>query len=278
LSEAQLFPNKDTVLCVSLSARPGEFGMTVHNAAYRALGLNYLYKALSVTDLEGALAGVRALGIRGCSLSMPFKEQSLPLLDELDPAAESIGAVNTVVNESGRLVGYNTDAHGAQVVLAGLNLPTESRVLILGGGGVARAVLYALRSLGYLDIAISNRSPGRLSSWMGTPAPITVLWAARDQFPADLIINATPVGMAPDIGLSPIGEDAIHRAQGVMDVVVTQLKTHFISSALKAGMAVASGSEMSLHQAARQFELYTGHAAPLEAMERAASNFLSKAG
>ena len=228
MSGSDLFPNKDTVVCVSISARPSNFGMTVHNAAYRALGLNYLYKSFCVTDLPGALAGVRALGLRGCSLSMPFKEQVLPLLDALDPAAESIGAVNTVVNESGRLVGHNTDAHGAKVVLAGLGLADESCVLILGAGGVARAVLYALESLGYNNIAVSNRTPGRLIDWTGAREPTTVPWADRDQFPADLIINATPVGMAPDADLLPIGEDAFRGETATDDrgvqVVVAALR------------------------------------------------------
>src|SRR3990172_6053257 len=103
---------KDTQLCISVAARPSNFGTTIHNAVFRKLGLNFIYTAFGITDIAGAVVGVRALGIRGCSVSMPFKEAVIPYLDALDPAARTIGAVNTVVNDSGRLTGYNTDIAG----------------------------------------------------------------------------------------------------------------------------------------------------------------------
>src|SRR5262245_49593436 len=108
---------KDTVPCISLATRPSNFGTVVHDVAYRALALNVMYRALLVTDAAGALAGVRALGVRGCSVSMPFKESVIPLLGHLDETARAVGAVNAVVNDGGRLVGYNTDVQGAAAAL-----------------------------------------------------------------------------------------------------------------------------------------------------------------
>ena len=269
-----IYPNKDTVVCISLASKPGNFGMMVHNAAYRALSLNFLYKAFSTDDLPAALAGVRALGIRGCSVSMPFKETAAGLVDELDAAATSIGAINTIVNHQGRLYGYNTDAYGAQQVLARLDLPRDGRLLILGAGGVARAILWAVRSLGYKNIVVTNRSTERLHRWPSSPGWSILPWEERNNYPADLIINATPVGMVPDVDEMPIGDDAIQRSRAVMDVVVTPMETRLIRTARLLGRAVVCGYEMSLQQAARQFELYTGKAAPLQNMEESLRQLL----
>ena len=100
--------------CISVAKNPGSFGETVHNAGYKALGLDFQYKAFSSNDISGVIKGVRALGICGCSISMPFKEKVIPLLDELDPLAKKTKAVNTVVNKKSRLIGYNTDVLGVQ--------------------------------------------------------------------------------------------------------------------------------------------------------------------
>lgn len=269
-----VFPDRDTVLCISVSARPSNFGMTVHNAAYRAAGLNFIYKAFRVDDIAGALAGVRALGVRGCSVSMPFKEQVVPLLDALDPTAASIGAINTIVNDAGVLTGYNTDVYGAEMVISRLGQPRSSRVLLLGAGGVARAFLYALGSLGYADVTVSNRSTERFASWTERGKFAILPWDDRHQFVADILINATPVGMTPHEDDLPISEDAVARARAVIDVIVTPPETHLLRMARARGKPVATGLEMSLHQAARQFELYTGQAAPLEAMEESLKGLL----
>jgi shikimate dehydrogenase len=248
--------------------------MSVHNAAYRALGLNFLYKAFSTDDLPAALAGVRALGIRGCSVSMPFKETAAGLVDELDVAATAIGAINTIVNDGGRLCGYNTDAYGAQLVLARLDMTRDSRLLILGAGGVARAILWAVRSLGYINIVVTNRSTERLRMWAPSPEWSILPWDERNSYPADLIINATPVGMGPDVDEMPISDEAIQLSRAVMDVVVTPFESRLIRTARTLGRTVVCGYEMSLQQAARQFELYTGKPAPLQNMEESLRHLL----
>src|SRR5689334_15222842 len=115
--------DKDTKFCISLAGRPGNFGTRFHNHLYEQLGLNYRYKAFATQDIRGALAGVRALGVRGCSVSMPFKESCIPLLDALEPSATSIGAVNTIVNENGWFTGHNTDYLAVSHLLQRLESP-----------------------------------------------------------------------------------------------------------------------------------------------------------
>jgi hypothetical protein len=129
---------RDTTLCVSLAARPSNIGTRFHNFLYDELALDFVYKAFAPADLEAAVAGIRGLGIRGAGVSMPFKEACIPLLDELDPSASAIDSVNTIVNDSGRLRGYNTDYLAVQQVLAAHEVPPELEFAVLGNGGWPR--------------------------------------------------------------------------------------------------------------------------------------------
>ena len=265
--------NNDTVVCISLASRPGNFGATVHNAAYRALGLNFLYKAFGISDIKGAVAGVRALGIRGCSVTMPFKVQVMKELDELDDAAQSIGAVNTVVNENGRLLGCNTDAYGAEVALQSLAITKDDTVLLLGAGGVAKAILYALGRLGVRRIFIATRTEAEASRGMFGPCDF-VQWESRHETKAEIIINATPIGMSPDDDHVPIDLKKTQGCRAVMDVVVSPMESLLLRIAKDMGLRVVPGYKMSLYQAAAQFQLYTGANAPLDVMERAITQLL----
>ena len=119
----ELYINKDTQLCMSLAARPGNFGTRFHNFLYRELGLNYIYKAFTTRDLAAAIGGIRALGIRGCAISMPFKEACIEYLDELDPSAKGIMSVNTIVNTDGYLKAYNTDYTAVSELLGSSGIP-----------------------------------------------------------------------------------------------------------------------------------------------------------
>lgn len=261
--------DKNTQLCISISARPSNFGSSLHNAGYQALGLNFIYKACQVSDLAGAIAGVRALGIRGCSVSMPFKESVLPFLDRLDETAQVIGAVNTIVNQDGKLTGYNTDAIGAKMALESLNPSKSESVLVLGAGGVARAILFALRQLGFTKVHVANRNLDRIQALQDILPCEPVRWTDRQNQNFSLIINATSMGMTPDIHLVPIGDSMIRNARAVMDVVVSPLESQLIRQARDLGKQTAPGSMMSLGQAMAQFTLYTGQPAPRQIMEQA---------
>jgi shikimate dehydrogenase len=259
--------SKDTQLCISIGEIPSNFGTTLHNLAYSALNLNFIYKAFATTDLAGAIAGVRALGIRGCSVSMPFKQAVIPLLDDLDETAKSTGAVNTIVNDSGHLTGYNTDLIGAHIVLASLQPKADERVLILGAGGVARAILVALRQLGCKRVSVANRDLGKIADLNSIMPCSAVAWEARAQQQVHLLINATSVGMTPASELMPVDIDFVKGARAVMDVVVSPMESRLIACARASGKTVGLGYQMSLEQAAAQFTLYTGYAAPRSVME-----------
>lgn len=141
--------NKDTTVCMSLAARPSNFGTRFHNFLYDALDLDYLYKAFTTTDLAAAIGGVRALGIRGCAISMPFKEACIPMVDELDPSAKAIDSVNTIVNTNGYLKAYNTDYIAIAKLLAEHQVSNQLTFVLRGSGGMAKAVACALKDAGF---------------------------------------------------------------------------------------------------------------------------------
>jgi len=259
--------NSETQMVISVAAKPGNFGTTIHNAAYKYLGINYLYKSFCTANIEDAIRGVRALGIRGCSVSMPFKQPVVSLLDELDASASEIGAVNTVVNNNGVLKGYNTDVYGAKKALEKINTQKTDSVLVLGAGGVARAIIHALADIGVTDIYISNRSPAKTIDLEQKYNCKIVPWAEVGSVPTQILINATSIGMESTSSRFPINLGAQKLLRAVFDVVVSPMDTHLISMAEKLGMEVSPGYYMSLHQAAAQFKLYTGMEPPLAYME-----------
>lgn len=262
----------------------------MHEAAYRALGLAFTYVPFQVRDLGGAIAGMRGLGIRGFGVSHPFKQAVMPMLDALDPVAERIGAVNTIVNTDGHLVGHNTDWIGATAALEEVRSIRGAHVLLLGAGGAARAIAFGLREKG-ARIAISNRDAskgaalaGQLGPGAGSEPPVeTIAWEERAVRAAgfDVVINATSLGQL-DVSPteSPLPEGALPAGAGgvVMDIVYKPVDTPFLRAARARGVATVHGGRMLLHQATAQFALYTGQEAPLEAMLGALERSLPSVG
>ncbi len=262
------------MLCGSLSLHPVSLGRAMHEAGYRALGLPWVYFPFAVErDLEGALRGMRALGIRGLGISMPHKLAIMPLLDRLDPMAARIGAVNTVVSDAGVLTGHNTDAWGAVAALREVHDPKGARVLVLGAGGAARAVVFGLVDAG-ADVVVANRDVAKataLAEAAGASGAVSLEAAHATAAKVDVILNATSVGMvAPGepAGL-PLPASALRSGQVVMDIVYKPIETEFLREARAVGAKTVHGGRMLLHQAARQFSLYTSREAPLEAMDAA---------
>ena len=144
--------SRDTQLCISLSARPSNVGTRFHNYLYEQLGLDFVYKAFAPTDIAAAVAGIRGLGIRGAAVSMPYKQAVIPLIDEVDSTASVINAVNTIVNTSGHLKGFNTDFIAVRQLLGDAAIHPDASVLVLGSGGMARAVIAAVQ-----DVGLNNR-------------------------------------------------------------------------------------------------------------------------
>jgi shikimate dehydrogenase len=245
----------------------------MHNAAFRELSLNAVYVAFPVADLIQAVAGLRGLQIQGASVTIPLKEEIIPLLDELDPQAAKMGAVNTVVNRDGRLMGYNTDWLGALRALEEKTDLAGKRVLILGAGGASRAIAFGIMEKGG-QVAITDVDRDRALAlsrqiWVEVVAPDYL-----SQYPADILINATPVGMEPKTGDIPIDPDLLGRFQVVMDIIYKPLETRLFKEAKSRGCQVIDGLRMLIHQATEQFTLWTGRPAPLEVMARAAYDAL----
>lgn len=247
----------------------------MHQAGYAALGLDYVYVPFRCEDLAGALAGMRALGIRGLGVSMPYKQAIAALLDGLDPLAARIGAVNTVVNDEGRLTGHNTDASGAVRALSEAVEPRGQRVLVIGAGGAARAVAFGLVDAG-ARVSVANRTGARadalaadVSRATGEHVTALALWEVRTLDGYDVLVNASSAGMAEYGADSPLPEALLRRDLVVMDIVYKPLQTLLLDAAGAAGASTVHGGRMLLHQACRQFELYTGRDAPRDAMDAA---------
>lgn len=269
--------NKETTVCVSLAARPSNIGCRFHNYLYDELGLDFVYKPFAPVDIGSAIAGIRGLGIRGAGVSMPYKEVVIPLIDELDESAAAIQSVNTVVNSDGRLRGYNTDYVAVRAVLVEHQVPRDLDFLLLGSGGMAKAIAAALRDSGFTSgtVAARNLDKGReLASQYGyrfTPG-MSGLAAAP------LLINATPVGMTggPLEHQLAFDRPLVEQAQVVFDVVAFPPTTPLIALAAELGKPTISGAEIIALQAAEQFHLYTGVRPSDDQLGRAAA--FSRAG
>ena len=248
--------NKDTKVCISLAARPSNIGTRFHNYLYDVLGLDFIYKAFTTSDIAAAIGGVRALGIRGCSVSMPFKEDVIALVDEVEPSARAIHSVNTIVNDDGRLTASNTDYIAVQTLIDGLD--PDDTVLIQGSGGMASAVAAAFRDKGFHSgvIVARNRETGvALAERLGYDYAPDV-----GDLTAPVLVNVTPIGMAggPDERRSPFETDTVEAAHTVFDVVAMPAETPLIVAARAAQRTVITGAEVIALQAAEQFERYTG--------------------
>lgn len=256
-----------------MSLHPVSLGAAMHLAGYRALDLPFTYIPFKVTDVAGALTGARALGIRGLGVSMPYKQAVIPLLDALDPIAARIGAVNTIVNDEGRLTGYNTDAEGALRAIEEDRPVASARVVLLGAGGAARAIAHALTTRG-ASVTLVNRDRDKAEAIArATASRVATLEAALEPSGFDVLVNATSLGMTDVDPRPPLPEALAEAALGpsvlVMDIVYKPIETELLRLARRSGARVIHGGRMLLHQAARQFELYTGRAAPLDAMDDA---------
>jgi len=277
--------NKDMTLCISLSARPSNNGTRFHNHLYGQLGLNWIYKAFAPTDLGLAIAGVRGLGIRGCAVSMPYKEDVIALVDVMDPSAKAIDSVNTIVNDGGTLTAYNTDYTAIEQLLQRNAVPPTYSVLLRGAGGMAKATAAALRDAGFRDVTViaRNEEAGRALAGLYGFA-----WRADvDSLTADMIINVTPIGMAgsmadgmagsvaggPDAEALSFPQESVEAAAVVFDVVALPAETPLIKAARAAGKTVITGAEVATIQALEQFVLYTG-IRPSDEQVRAAEDFM----
>lgn len=257
----------------------------MHNAAFAELGLNFVYVPFHVAKdaLGAAVAAIRALGIVGVNVTVPHKEGVLPYLDAASEEAWLIGAVNTVVNDNGRLKGHNTDATGFMRAVTGTGFdPQGAEAVVLGAGGAARAVCVALGLAGVRRISIFNRTYARAEALAANVAAATgveaeaLLWEELGRSGtgvvrgADIVVQTTSLGMHPhEEGCLPVSCEAFRKGQLVVDLVYNPPETRFLWMASAGGAATQNGLATLIHQGAAAFELWTGRAAPVEVMRRA---------
>jgi shikimate dehydrogenase len=262
----------------------------MHNAAFEERGIDYLYIPFRVEkeELGKAIAGMRALNIRGLSVTIPHKIAVIPFLDELDPLAERIGAVNTIVNDDGVLRGYNTDATGfLQALLERGIRPRGKNVVILGAGGASRAISFILAERGahlvilnrLLELDWAEELASRISQIFTKEVEALELNEenlAKVLEKADILVNATSVGMSPNIGEAPIPAKLLKPGLIVFDIVYNPIKTRLLREAEVAGAETIGGLDMLVWQGALAFEMWTGLKAPVKLMREEAIKALQE--
>jgi len=279
---------RTNVLCVI--GHPIEHSMSpiMHNAALKDLSLDYVYVAFNIppNDLKKAVLGFKMFSIKGINVTIPYKEKVIPYLDEIDPLAEKIGAVNTIKNEGKYLIGKNTDASGAKKALldAGCEI-TGKKALILGAGGAAKAVSFAISE--DLDaVYIVNRTEKRAIKLAKDLTNKTTVKAVGKNMSintlknivndVDILINTTPLGMYPNIEESPVSEEILHSNLFIFDIVYNPLETRLIKEARKIGCKTLGGLDMFVNQGALAFEWWTGKKPNLNLMKEKVVEFLGK--
>jgi shikimate dehydrogenase len=263
--------NADTKICC-LIGDPVEHSLSplIHNAGYQALGINYAYVSFRVKDIKQAIEGIRGLGIRGASITIPHKTSAIKYLDRLDPLAEKIGAVNTIVNDDGVLTGYNTDGDGALQALEEMTTLSAKKAVLIGSGGAASAIAVGLKAKG-VKLVVLNRTEDKAAKLAErvNASGFGGLNRLSEIASADILINATPVGMWPQTDQSINLKELLHNRLTVFDIVYNPKETRLITEARDRGCNIVYGYKMFLYQAARQFKLFTGLKAPLPTMESA---------
>jgi len=262
----------------------------MHNAAFEELDLDFVYLAFRVRreELRDALNGARSLDFLGLNVTMPHKSAVMRYLDEVDSTARSIGAVNTILNDEGKLTGYNTDGIGALKALKENGItPNGKKLLLLGAGGAGKAIAFhAAREVE--ELVILNRTPQKAKKLAevlrkefnkkinGNAISTEII--EEELKDADILVNATSIGMHPDIDQSLVPSSSLRPNLCVMDIVYDPIETKLAKDAKAVGAKVVSGVEMLVYQGAASFETWTDHPAPVKVMKQAVLNKLSELG
>ncbi|WP_065750480.1 shikimate dehydrogenase [Bradyrhizobium paxllaeri] len=239
----------------------------MHERAAEALGVHCHYQLIEVAgasreELKLLLDGVRLLGFAGVNVTFPYKEAVISLLDELSPGAGAVGAVNTVVVRDGRLIGYNTDTTGfARAITELVRDPAQSRVAVIGAGGVGKAIAFALAEIGVSEIRIFDTDATKatqLADQIAKHDSAKVAGSVEEAMRGVTgVVNGSPVGMLPNRG-TPVPDALLHGDLWVADAVYTPLWTPLLNAAKAKGAEVMTGRELAIYQAADAFELFTG--------------------
>ena len=256
----------------------------IHNTLFKELNINGIYVPFKVDNIGDFIREFRGLDVKGYSVTIPHKESVINHLDEIDPMAKKIGAVNTIVNKDGQLVGFNTDCEAAIKVLEGVDLVSakslgetylkEKKVTIIGAGGVARAIAFGLKER-QAQITIINRNYERAQSLATDVGCLVRKFDETQAFDTDILINATPVGMFPKINETPIDKNKLKPNMIVFDTIYNPIETKLLKEAKAQGCKTINGLSMFVHQAAAQFKLWTGQMPSVETIEAIACEKLA---
>lgn len=262
----------ETELCC-LIGKPVRHSLSplIHNALFRELNLNLVYLALEVDpdELESAVEGLRAIGIRGLNVTMPHKERVISHLDDLDDLAKMARAVNTIVREGERLTGYNTDVFGIKHSFDKRRMDlTGHKAVIFGAGGAAKAAIIAVQGLGAEELVLINRTPSRARDVVGemsrsfnmemTSLGVDDPRRSAEVAQADVLINATPLGMPPHDQESPVSREELGQQKAVLDLVYVPRRTPLMRMSEEAGIDTIGGVDVLVAQAMEAFRLWTG--------------------
>lgn len=259
----------ETKIISSIASKQTNLGAVMHNAAYQYLKANIVYIPFTVSDCKNAISGVRALNFIGSTVSMPYKQEVINYLDKIDEVAREIGAVNCILNENGNLTGYNSDWVGAMEAIKERTELNEKTVVLIGGGGAARAIAYGLKKNKAKTI-IFNRTAKKAKE-IAEKFNIEFggdLEKVKKVADYDILINATSIGFYPDTN-SVLDASSLKENKIVLDVVMKPLETTFQKIAKQKNCLVIPGYRMLIYQALFQVEMFTGKKAPFKIMEKA---------
>ncbi|HIE19013.1 TPA: shikimate dehydrogenase [Candidatus Bathyarchaeota archaeon] len=280
-----------TKVC-ALLGDPAEHSLSpcFQNAAFQHLSLDFIYLAFTVKaeNLRDAILGVRSLGFHGLNVTMPHKISVIQYLDELDEDAEKIKSVNTILNRNGKLIGYTTDGIGALNALKYNDVNSKGmKIVILGAGGASRSVSFALAREAK-ELVILNRTVEKAEKLVSDVRRLIgrcekIRWGGlteenirKELREADILVNATPVGMSPNVDETPVDKSYLHPDLAVFDLVYHPLETRLLREARMVGAKTINGLSMLIHQGAASFEIWTEVKAPIEVMMKAAEEELKR--
>lgn len=255
-------PSNKTALYLSLSAKPGNFGTRFHNYLFNKLNVDAYYMARAVHNINLAIAGLKEFEIKGCAVSMPFKVDAMSLVDKLDDSARDVGALNTILNHDGVLTGYNTDTLAIEQMIKLQKIANSEPVLVLGAGGMSRAVVRAFVKSGFKNVEVMVRTPEKAAP-LATDFKVKVIpWTAQISRKR-VIINATAIGFKSAAPSLPQELKFIcDKTEEVWDMIADPVQTALTRECSGLGLKVIRGVDVTKLQAVAQFTLYTGITPP----------------
>ena len=278
---------KGSTNIVGLIGHPVEhsFSPPMHNAAFKALNMDYAYVAFDVdhSDLKSAIEGAQSLNIKGFNVTIPYKIEVMQYLDELDEVADLIGAVNTI--DFKNLKGYNTDGIGAIKAIEEVSPVKDKNVIVAGAGGASRAISFYLAKYGAGSITVLNRNVDKAQSLAGDILASGLIDDVKADSiskissclkDADILVNTTPLGMHPNVDGSVAASDDMHEDLVVFDAVYNPHETLLLKEVAKAGAKPVYGIKMLLYQGAESFKIWTGREPPIDVMEDALKQYLGR--